>query len=85
MDDGYTTAPATTRAGTSATARCAASRAALYEGGHRVPFIARWPGKVPAGKVSNELVCHVDLLATVAGIAERPLAAGAGPDSVEHS
>jgi arylsulfatase A-like enzyme len=35
----------------------------LWEGG---PFIARWPGRIPAGTVSDETMCHVDLLATVA-------------------
>jgi arylsulfatase A len=46
-----------------------------------VPFLARWPGHVPAGKVSNELICHVDLLGTVAALIEKPLAKDAGPDS----
>ena len=36
----------------------------VWEGGHRVPFIARWPGKVKAGTRSNQLICQVDLLAT---------------------
>ena len=40
----------------------------LYEGGHRVPFIARWPGKVQSGSVSDEVVSQVDLAATFAGI-----------------
>jgi len=34
-----------------------------------VPFIVRWPGKVPAGKVSNEIVHQFDLYATLANIA----------------
>ncbi len=32
-----------------------------WEGGHRVPFLVRWPGKVPAGTTSDETICHVDL------------------------
>lgn len=36
-----------------------------YEGGYRVPMIARWPGKIPAGHVSNELAVMMDLFATV--------------------
>jgi uncharacterized sulfatase len=36
-----------------------------YEGGYRVPMIARWPGKIPAGHVSNELGVMMDLFATV--------------------
>ena len=39
------------------------------EGSLRVPFIVRWPGKVPAGKVSNEIVHQFDLFATLANIA----------------
>jgi arylsulfatase len=37
-----------------------------FEGGVRVPFLARWPGKVPAGRVSDELVTGLDLLPTIA-------------------
>lgn len=36
-----------------------------YEGGIRVPFLVRWPGVIPAGKVSNEPVCSIDILPTV--------------------
>ena len=73
------TARRRTRAATSPQRPAArARRAALYEGGHRVPFIARWPGKVPAGQVSNELVCQVDLMATLAA-AGRPAAARRTP------
>jgi arylsulfatase A-like enzyme len=39
-----------------------------WEGGHRVPFIVRWPGKVPAGGVSDALASNVDLLATMAAL-----------------
>ena len=39
----------------------------LYEGGIRVPFIARWPGRIPAGKIdSDSVVSGVDLLPTLA-------------------
>ncbi len=37
-----------------------------WEGGHRVPFVARWPGQIPAGTVRNDLLCFTDMLATVA-------------------
>ena len=36
-----------------------------WEGGYRVPMIARWPGKIPAGRVSHELTVMMDLFATV--------------------
>jgi len=37
-----------------------------FEGGHRVPFLVRWPGVVPAGRVSNKLLTALDILPTVA-------------------
>lgn len=41
----------------------------LYEGGIRVPFIARWPGRIPAGAVNrHDVVMGIDYLATVAGL-----------------
>ena len=52
-----------------------------WEGGHRVPFIARWPGRVPPGTVSTELICNVDMLATLAAIVGRRLGEDEGPDS----
>ena len=52
----------------------------LWEGGHREPFIARWPGHITPG-VSDELVCLVDLPATAAALVGVQLAADAAPDS----
>ncbi len=53
-----------------------------WEGGHRVPFIARWPGKVKPGTTCDETVCHVDLMATLAAVLDVTLPAEAGVDSV---
>lgn len=39
-----------------------------WEGGHRVPFIARWPGKIPPNQVSKQLTNTTDIFATVASI-----------------
>jgi arylsulfatase A-like enzyme len=55
----------------------------LYEGGSRVPFLARWPGHIPAGQSSGELICLADLLATCAALVGAPLTDGAGPDSYD--
>lgn len=52
-----------------------------WEGGHRVPFLARWPGKIKPGSVTAEPVCHVDFMATVAAILQAKLPADAGVDS----
>lgn len=45
----------------------------IYEGGHRVPFIVRWPGQVEAGSISDEVVSQVDLAATFAGMIDYSL------------
>ena len=40
-----------------------------YEGSLRVPFLVRWPGKIPPGRVSNEMVHQMDVFSTVASFA----------------
>ena len=52
-----------------------------WEGGHRVPFIVRWPNRVPAGRTSNELASLTDIIATVAEIVDTPLPDDAAEDS----
>jgi arylsulfatase A-like enzyme len=52
-----------------------------WEGGHRMPFIVRWPGRVKAGTVSTQTICFTDLLATFAEICRASLPEAAGPDS----
>lgn len=54
----------------------------IWEAGHRVPFVARWPGKIPAGTTSDELICLTDLMASAASIVERDLPKDAGEDSI---
>ena len=56
-------------------------KADAWEGGHRMPFIVHWPGKVAAGAVSKQTICFTDLLATLSEVAGRDLPAAAGPDS----
>ena len=53
----------------------------LVEGGHRVPFLARWPGRIEPGTRSKETISTTDMLATFAAIVGKKLPAGAGPDS----
>jgi arylsulfatase A-like enzyme len=53
----------------------------VFEGGHRIPFIVRWPGKVRPGTTSDELGCLVDLLATCAEAAGIQLPSNAAQDS----
>ena len=57
------------------------TKADIWEGGHRVPFIVRWPGNTPAGAVSDELIELTDWLATCAAIVGAELPQGMGEDS----
>ncbi|MFM7834919.1 MAG: sulfatase-like hydrolase/transferase, partial [Planctomycetaceae bacterium] len=52
-----------------------------WEGGHRVPLLIRWPGVVPAGGVTDQLVSLTDVLATVAEIVGAPVPAELSGDS----
>ena len=53
----------------------------IWEGGHRIPFILRWPDRVEAGSVSDEIICLTDLLATCAALTGADLPVNAGEDS----
>ncbi len=55
------------------------------EGSLRVPFIIRWPGKVPAGRVSNEIVHEMDLFTTVASIVGGKVPTDRAMDGVDQS
>lgn len=57
------------------------AKADIYEGGHRIPFIAKWPSRVKPGTRSDETICLTDLLATVAEIVGSPLREDEGEDS----
>ena len=56
-------------------------KGSVFEGGTRLPFIARWPGHIKPG-VSNALICQVDMLATFAALTGQSLAQSDGLDSV---
>lgn len=53
----------------------------VWDGGHRVPFLVRWPEKVVAGSASDQLICTTDWLATCAELTNYTLAEGEGEDS----
>ncbi len=53
----------------------------IWEGGHRVPFIVRWPERVRAGAVNDALLCLTDWMATVADITAAELPPNAAEDS----
>jgi arylsulfatase A-like enzyme len=52
-----------------------------WEGGHRVPFIVRWPGKIAPGRTTDETVCLTDVMATCAAITGAALPTNAAEDS----
>lgn len=53
----------------------------VWEGGHHVPFIIKWPGKIEQGAVSNEVISQLDIMATLAAITGIELPETAAPDS----
>ncbi len=59
-------------------------KADIYEGGHRIPLIVRWPEAIQPGSVCRETTCLVDLLATCADIVGAELPENAGEDSVSN-
>jgi arylsulfatase A-like enzyme len=54
-----------------------------WEGGHRMPFIARWPGKIAAGTRCDQTISFTDMMATFAAVAGKPLAPNEGEDSYD--
>ncbi|MCJ7681557.1 MAG: arylsulfatase, partial [Candidatus Aminicenantes bacterium] len=57
-------------------------KADIYEGGHRVPFIARWPKKIAPGRTCDDPICLTDLMATAADILKERLPDDTAEDSV---
>jgi len=57
------------------------AKADAWEGGHRVPFIVRWPGKVKPSTICNQLVHQADIIATIAEVLGTKLRDDVGEDS----
>lgn len=57
----------------------------IWEGGHRIPFIACWPGRIEAGSVSEEPICLTDMMATLSAVTGAAMSTEAGPDSYDIS
>ncbi len=72
-----------TRELTSSNAPLRGEKGDLYEGGIRVPFLMRWPGRIPAGLVYESPVISLDLFPTAAALAGHPLPAAADSDGVD--
>jgi len=59
-------------------------KADIYEGGHRIPLLVRWPAAIQAGTQTDETVCLIDLIATCADILGVTLPDHVGEDSVSN-
>ena len=81
MDDGYICNDARDAHGHRCNGVLRGHKGDLWEGGHREPFLARWPGKIKPGTESKELIGLVDMLATFAAVAGCALPPDAGSDS----
>lgn len=57
------------------------TKADIYEGGHRIPFIISWPGKIRTGSSCDSTICLTDFMATCASILNYRLPEDAGEDS----
>ena len=58
------------------------SKSDIWDGGHRVPFVVRWPGQIAAGSTSDQTLCLTDLFATCAELTDQPLPADSAEDSI---
>lgn len=56
-------------------------KSSLYEGGNRIPFAAKWPDRIEAGKTSDALIGLVDMMAAFAAVAGQEIPGDAAPDS----
>jgi arylsulfatase A len=83
-DNGPTDSPKARGKGHQPTGPYRGLKASVWDGGTRVPFLARWPGQIPAGATSDHLFGLTDILATLAGLCGEPLPDGQGPDSINR-
>ena len=74
--------PELAKQGHKVSANLRGSKADLWDGGHRIPFIVKWPGRVKAGSQSDQLICLTDLFSTVSEIIGVKVPAGSSEDSV---
>jgi arylsulfatase A-like enzyme len=70
------------KAGHYPSANLRGSKSDSWDGGHRVPFLVRWPGHIQAGSTSAQTLCLTDFFATCSDILDTPLPENAAEDSV---
>ncbi|MEM6883996.1 MAG: arylsulfatase [Verrucomicrobiota bacterium] len=56
----------------------------IWDGGHRIPYVASWPNGIPAGTVCDQSICLTDLYATMVEILDQPIPENAAVDSQSH-
>jgi len=82
LDDGYKDDAVEKNGSHRAAGPYSGGKYSVYEGGTRTPFITCWPGTIPPG-ASDELVCTIDLAASLASLVGQPLPADACLDSID--
>lgn len=82
LDDGYQDGAVEQIGNHRAAGPYSGGKYSVYEGGTRTPFITRWPGRIEPG-VSDEMVCTIDLAASLAQLAGQPLPEGSCLDSFD--
>jgi arylsulfatase A-like enzyme len=80
LDDGYRDEAVEKLSGHAPAGPFRGGKYSNFEGGTRVPFVARWPARIQTG-VSDALISQVDLIASFAALVDRPLSGGTAPDS----
>lgn len=82
MDDGYIDGTQDDKSGHRCNGVLRGFKTQLYEGGHRVPFVARWTGKIGKGIVSPALIAVQDMYATFAALTNQTVPQGVARDSI---
>ncbi|HEX6985728.1 MAG TPA: sulfatase/phosphatase domain-containing protein, partial [Planctomycetaceae bacterium] len=81
VDDGYDDGAMESLGGHDPSGPLRGTKYSSYEGGTRVPFVVRWPGRIKPGATSDALLCQIDLPATLAALAGVEVPKDAAPDS----
>ncbi|MBI5769238.1 MAG: arylsulfatase [Verrucomicrobia bacterium] len=83
VNPGNESAQAAIKAGLAINGPLKGGKHSEWEGGFREPFLVRWPGRVPAGTVSEQVICLTDMAATFASVLGVPLTKGNAEDSFD--
>lgn len=81
LDDGYKDDAVASNGTHAASGVYSGGKYSVHEGGTRTPFITWWPGRIPAGEVSDRLVCSVDFATSFAALTGQTVSEEAFPDS----